>query len=332
MEKKSKFFIIMLMAMQVILVIGIVVLFIQNTSLADTVKQYVASSGDIHEIYDDSKVVAAYKSGNADGLDEQDKFVLKKAKEVIKENIKDGMSDYEKEKAIYDWQVAYVAYNEQNLAPISAGDRYSHLPYGVLKYHQAICVGNATTFKLFMDLLGIENQIIHSTEQGEHAWNLVKLDGDWYHSDVTFDGGSNGKPAYTYFNVPDSVKDDGTYPWNHEVIPAADGTKYCYLANEAKNLKDVYALPKYLKQELEKGKRVITFTLQNSAGYTQNVADFITSALATGNGNLYIGSTLPIGAKNVYVMTVDNYDDAGAADEATQKIIEKLQEIIDGLQ
>lgn len=332
MEKKNKALIIACVAMQVILIVGVAVLFVQNTKLADTVKQYVASAGDIHDIYDDSKVVEAYQSGKTDGLDEQDKYVLKKAKEVIKENIKDGMTNYEKEKAIYDWQVAYVAYNDQNLAPISSGDQYSHLPYGVLKYRQAICVGNATTFKLFMDLLGIENQIIHSTEEGEHAWNLVKLDGDWYHSDVTFDGGTNGKPAYTNFNVPDSVKDDGSYPWNHEVIPAADGTKYCYLANEAKELKDIYALPKYIKQQLAKGTKTITFTLRDATGYTQNVADYITSAFATGDGELYTNPTLPIGSKSVYVITVDSYNDGGEADEANQKIIEKLQEIIDGLQ
>lgn len=331
MEKKSKVLIIVCVIMQLVLIVGVAVLFIQNTKLADTVKQYVASNGDIHDIYDDSEVVKAYQSGDEDGLNEQDKYVLKKAKEVIKENIKDGMTDYEKEKAIYDWQVAYVAYNDQNLAPISAGDQYSHLPYGVLKYHQAICVGNATTFKLFMDLLGIESQIIHSTEDGEHAWNLVKLDGDWYHSDVTFDGGANGKPAYTNFNVPDSVKDDGSYPWNHEVIPAADGTKYCYLANEAKELKDIYALPKYIKQQLDKGTKTITFTLKDSTGYTQSVADYITSALATGDGDMYTNPTLPIGSKNIYVISVENYDDQNA-DEASQKIINKLQEIIDGLQ
>lgn len=331
MEKKNKVFLIMFVVVQVILVVGVVGLFIQNISLADTVKQYVASTGNIHEIYDNTKVVEAYKSGNAEGLDEEDKYVLEKASEIINENIKDGMSDYEKEKAIYDWQVAYVAYNNQNLAPISAGDRYSHLPYGVLKYHQAICVGNATTFQLFMDMLGIENQIIHSTEQGEHAWNLVKLDGDWYHSDVTFDGGSNGKPAYSSFNVPDSVKDDGNYPWNHDVIPSAEGTKYCYLANEAKELADIYALPKYIKQQLDKDVQMISFTLKDSKGYTQEVADFIATAFSTGDAEMYTNPTLPIGSKNVYVMSLSSYNDMTGSEES-QKIMNKLQEIIDGLQ
>ena len=182
MEKKNKVFIIVCIAMQVTLIVGVAVLFVQNTKLADTVKQYVASAGDIHDIYDDSKVVEAYQSGKTDGLNEQEKYVLEKAKEVIKENIKDGMSDYEKEKAIYDADTETTRnrsgfYNDQNLAPISAGDQYSHLPYGVLKYHQAICVGNATTFKLFMDLLGIENQIIHSRKKGSTPGIWLSLTG-----------------------------------------------------------------------------------------------------------------------------------------------------------
>ena len=140
MTKKSKIITGILIGMQGILLVAVAGVFLQNNALADMMKAYVASNGEIHEIYDDTKVVEAYKSGNEEGLDEQDKYVLKQAKKVIDENIKDGMTDYEKEKAIYDWQVAYTAYNDNSLSPIASGDQYSHLPYGVFKYHQAICV------------------------------------------------------------------------------------------------------------------------------------------------------------------------------------------------
>ena len=33
----------------------------------------------------------------------------------------------------------------------------------------------------------------------------MKIDGKWYHLDVTFDGG-NEAPDYAYFNVPDTAK------------------------------------------------------------------------------------------------------------------------------
>lgn len=331
MTKKSKIITGILIGMQGILLVAVAGVFLQNNALADMMKAYVASNGEIHEIYDDTKVVEAYKSGNEEGLDEQDKYVLKQAKKVIDENIKDGMTDYEKEKAIYDWQLAYTAYNDNSLSPIASGDQYSHLPYGVFKYHQAICVGNATTFKLLMDMLDIDCKIIHSTEEGEHAWNLVKLDDEWYHCDVTFDGGSAEKPGYTYFNVPDSVKDDGSYPWNHEEIPAADGIKYCYLADHAGDLKDIYDIPEYVKKQLDEGSRKIAFTLKDAKGYNGDVANYITSAFNDGMTELYQSNTLQIGNKTIY--TIEAYQqDEGMGGQVDPEVLEKLQEIIDGLQ
>ena len=131
MTKKTKILTGILIGMQAILLISVAGVFLQNNALADMLKEYVASKGEIHEIYDDTAVVEAYKSGTTEGLNEQDKYVLEQAKKVIDENITDGMSDYEKEKAIYDWQMAYTAYNDNSLAPIASGGQYRHLPYGV---------------------------------------------------------------------------------------------------------------------------------------------------------------------------------------------------------
>lgn len=114
-----------------------------------------------------------------------------------------------------------LLYND-NLNPITDGQSETHTPYGVFRTHNAICVGNTTTFKLFMDALGIPCKIIHSTENGEHAWDVVQLDGDWYHVDVTFDGSANGVPSYSYFNVPDSMKDDGSWALGSQSDPGSE--------------------------------------------------------------------------------------------------------------
>lgn len=324
----KKFLIGTAVTVQILLLVGMVGLFFQNSKLADSLAQYIGSNTQVHEIWDDTAVVEAYKSGKTDGLSEQDLFVLDTAKKVIKDNIKDGMTDYEKEKAIYDWQVDYVYFNSDNLAPINMGQEVSHLPYGVLKFHQAICVGNATTFKLFMDILGIDCEIIHSTASGEHAWNVVKLDDEWYHADVTFDGGSKGQPGYTYFNVPDSVKDDGTYTWNHDEIPAANGTKYCYISNQAKALKNIYEIPALIKEGMDNKSSKISFTLEDATGYNTANADFINSAFAMGTTSVYTGTVYAIGQKTIYSVSIvnDGGSDTGADND---KIIQKLQEAID---
>lgn len=204
---------------------------------------------EIHDIYDDTAVVEAYKSGDSSKLtDEKDIYILEAVTKAIKEIITDDVkTDYEKEKAVYDYMIKSSGFDDSSLAPIDSSGDYSHTPYGFFHDHNTICVGNATTFKLFMDILGIDCRIIHSTEQGEHAWNIVKLDDEWYHVDVTFDGGDKS-PLYECFNVTDEIKDDGSYPWDHDEFPACEGTKYNYALQNAEECDSIYKMPELLKK------------------------------------------------------------------------------------
>lgn len=58
--------------------------------------------------------------------------------------------------------------------------------YGALVEGDAVCQGYALAYKLLLDKCGIDSVLVTSNEMG-HAWNLVKLDGSWYHVDVTWD-------------------------------------------------------------------------------------------------------------------------------------------------
>ncbi len=211
---------------------------------------------DYHEVYDDTAVVEAYKKKDASALtDKKDKYIYESLVKAVDEIIKDGMSEYEKEKAVYDYIFYGRSFNNDQLNPVDMdeegeeGDN-SHNPYGFFHDHSTICVGNATTFKLFMDVLGIECEIIHSTENGEHAWNLVKIDGDWYHVDITFDGGDQN-PVYSNFNVTDAVKEGGGYPWDPSDFHECTATKYNYVMMNAKKVEDVYSLPKLISKAIK---------------------------------------------------------------------------------
>ena len=320
----------------IILIIAVGALLVQNSLMLKQMDKVLGESiGKVHELYDNTAVINAYKSESTDddkNLNAEDAFVLDKAREVLKEVITDDMTDYEKEKAIYDWQVNWVNYQDQNLSPVTAGQDKSHLPYGVLKYHDAICVGNATTFKLFMDMLNIPCQIIHSTAESEHAWNLVKLEDDWYHVDITFDNGTGGNIEYTYFNVPDSIKDDGSFPWDHDKIPAAEGTKYCYMYKNAITLDDFYAIPKELKKAAGKGMATVSFILKDSKGFTQDVANYISDNLYVDGGTVFFGDSYAIGGKVIYVYNFRNLEENNPDDKNAEtfgkldKIIEKLND------
>ena len=220
---------------------------------------------DYHEVYDDTAVVEAYKKKDASALtDKKDKYIYDCLVKAVDEIIKDGMSEYEKEKAVYDYIFYGRSFNNDQLNPVDMdeegeGDDNSHNPYGFFHDHSTICVGNATTFKLFMDVLGIDCEIIHSTENGEHAWNIVKIDGDWYHVDITFDGGEQ-KPLYSNFNVTDAVKETGGYPWDPADFHECTATKYNYTLMNAKKQKDVYALPSLISKAIKDGESALYLT------------------------------------------------------------------------
>lgn len=305
-------------------------MYLQNSRMIDNMNKILnQAEGSVHEIYDDSKVIAAYKNGDSSRLDEKDLFVLEKLGQIIDEVITDDMTDYEKEKAIYDWQRAWVTYSEEGLNPISsAADNYT--PYGVLRSHNAICVGNATTFKLFMDALDIPCKIIHSTEQGEHAWDIVQLDGEWYHVDVTFDGGSGNKPGYAYFNVPDTVKDDGNWPWDHSRIPAANGTKYCYMLNNAVECDDLYGVPEAIKTAIDDGAGFAAVILKDRSGFNRAVAEYISNSMYIEDGGIYFSNAYSLGGKIIYKFEISRGNEGGS-DQIPEDVSARLTEIINEL-
>ena len=316
------------LALQILILVLIVGMFAQSSGMIDKMNKLLGESETtVHEIYDDSAVIEAYKTGNPDKLNAKDRFVYDKMVEVIGEVITDDMTDYEKEKAIYDWQVKWISYNSDNLNPITDGQSETHTPYGVFRTHNAICVGNTTTFKLFMDALGIPCVIIHSTQNGEHAWDVVQLDGEWYHVDVTFDGSYNGVPSYSYFNVPDSIKDDGSWPWDHSEIPAANGTKYCYLYTNAVTVDDFYGIPAALREKIDDGERVAAFILKDNKGFTRDVANYIANGMVVDNGYLYFDNAYALNGQVVYKYTIER-DNGDVEDPLSPDVTARLDEIL----
>ena len=120
----------------------------------------------------------------------------KKVKKVIKNNIKSSWSDYKKVKYVHDWMVKNISYDEK-LKNFSFSD-------AILK-KSAVCQGYSEVFMVFMELLGIPVKYVPSVEKGNHAWNMVKVSGKWYHIDVTWDdpvgmdGITSSHPVYDYF-------------------------------------------------------------------------------------------------------------------------------------
>lgn len=114
-----------------------------------------------------------------------------------------GKSARDKALAIHDFILENVRYDKLKKS-------YSHEIIGPLTQGVGVCEGMAKTVKMLCDECGVECIVALSHDNPErgvkyrHAWNVVKLDGKWYHVDATFDNSlQRGVKRYDYFALDD---------------------------------------------------------------------------------------------------------------------------------
>lgn len=184
--------------------------------------------------YDSEAVLKAWSSGDDSSLSDVNRRILDAAKDVIRQEIRDDMTDYEKELAIHDWITGWSSF-DYHVFGRSSSDGFapgSDTPYGVLIDRSAMCHGYSSTFQLFMDMLDIECMTVFGIPGGngvEHSWNMVKLDDEWYCVDAAWDDPIGGSPCHTYFNVTSQyLRDSGIHRWEEGSVPEATATDYAY--------------------------------------------------------------------------------------------------------
>ena len=188
---------------------------------------YIDPERDDMTLFDNSAILSAWRSGDSSGLSREDKQVLKAAEEVFDRCVTPGMSDYDKELALYAWLTGNVAYDQTHYEKQGA-PRSSYEPYGPLVKGKGVCLGFATAFQLLMDMADIECITITGAafmNRENHAWNMVRLSGEWYCVDPTWDlnPGINqdGEFVYGYFNVTSDIMADTDHQWDYDTVPEA---------------------------------------------------------------------------------------------------------------
>lgn len=206
----------------------------KSTSEEEDKKEPKKNSKKTEDTYDSKAVLKAWKSGNDSDLSDLNLKILKAAKSVIQQEIKENMSDYEKELAIHDWITSEATFDSSVFYRSSADgvEEGSDTPYGLLIDKKAMCHGYSSTFQLFMDMLDIECITVFGkpgSNDMEHSWNMVRLDGEWYCVDTAWDDPIGGSPEHTYFNVTSQdLRDSGIHRWDDSKVPEAAATKYRY--------------------------------------------------------------------------------------------------------
>ena len=181
-------------------------------------------------LFDNSAILAAWKNGDSSSLSREDKQVLDAAERVFEECVTSEMSDYDKELALYTWLTGNVSYDQAHYEKKGA-PRASYEPYGPLVKGKGVCLGYATAFQLLMDMADIECITVTGAafmSRENHAWNMVRLNGEWYCVDPTWDmdlwiSAQNGEASvqYSYFNVTSDWMADTDHQWDYDSVPEA---------------------------------------------------------------------------------------------------------------
>ena len=166
--------------------------------------------------------------------------------------VNDNMSDVEKVAALHDWLALNCRYD------LSGPHCYD--AYGALVDGRAVCEGYALAYRHLMDMIGIESYYVVSDTMN-HGWNMVKLNDQYYHVDVTWDdsygaggyvehdcllfsenrpGGHTGWTVYdgynNYMTIVDYKATDTTYDnafWRGLLYPLFYGGGECYYISKS---------------------------------------------------------------------------------------------------
>ncbi len=120
---------------------------------------------------------------------------------TILDSVGKGRTEYEREKAIHDALLSNCSYKT---GISSAADGWQYFTaYGALVEGEAVCEGYAKSMQLLLTRVGIPCSMIRGEAEGIlHMWNVVELNGDWYHLDPTWDDNDkDGMISYEYFNL-----------------------------------------------------------------------------------------------------------------------------------
>lgn len=165
---------------------------------------------------------------------EQEQLVTSRVEEIIPQIIIASMNEEEKTKSIHDWIVLNVEY-DQTLQKHSAYDAL----YGD---KETVCQGySLLTIRLLRDV-NIESEFVSGEGYsggtwGAHAWNLIKVCGNWYHMDTTWDDPVTSPPdpdfiRWEYYLLSDTAMSIDHYWIAADYSAAPENFTSCEIAND----------------------------------------------------------------------------------------------------
>ena len=235
-----------------------------------------------------------------------------------------GMSDEEIVLAYHEYLTSTVAYAYEDYFNGTIAANHGYDMYGALVKHSCVCQGYAETMFYLLREAGLSCAIA-SSENINHAWNIVKIRGNWYHIDATWDDpvwDMPGRSYHDYFLVSFDTMNKNTLinhtkdrtdmvvsaQWGDTYTTAVDTTyesgKFWNGIEKAIFYKDGYWY------SISEGSSKTSFNI-NKYQYSTNINRVLysgTAKWATPSGGYYPGvySSIYLRGDNLYFTTPDS--------------------------
>lgn len=157
---------------------------------------------------------------------EEELIVEQETTKIILDIIKPNMTEFEKVKAINDYIVLTAEYSDNTVA-----SPYS--PVSILTEGKGVCLAYSLLAQKLLNKAEIESYIVEGETTEPHAWNLVNIDGEYYHLDTTWNDpleDRKGLVQYEYFLVPDNILSED-HTWIRENYKPATSNSYSWMHN-----------------------------------------------------------------------------------------------------
>lgn len=170
----------------------------------------------------------------------------------------ESLDEKGKQLFIHDFIVKNVKYDKLK-------KEYSHEIIGALGNGVAVCEGIAKAVKILCDALGIWCIVALSEANPDkgikyrHAWNIVRINGSYYHMDATFDNTLSKDEVirYDYMNLSDKqiFRDHEPVIWK---VPECPDNDHCYYREKKVSWTTIEEVQKRTKQAVKKN-RILLF-------------------------------------------------------------------------
>lgn len=113
-----------------------------------------------------------------------------------------GMNEFDRELYLYDYLIKNCVYDDEAVSNQNIWQAFS--AYGALINGKAVCEGYSRAMQLLSSYSGLHCMLLTGNSKGTgHMWNVMKINGNWYHLDITW--GDNESAIYNYFNINDTA-------------------------------------------------------------------------------------------------------------------------------